>query len=229
MNSPDYLNLLDSALESLVPPGVAYAVAPMPEQPRFRFEAEAHWVRQASEKRQREFAAGRDCARAALSQVGLPEQAILADANGVPIWPEGALASLSHSRGYCAAVATDSKRLRMLGLDLEQTNRLSRSAMARVVHPSEEEAYVQDSQQRATLIFCAKEAFFKAQFPGWQTYGNFHDMQLAVEGGQSGSISVLTLGPRFPQELRSLASKIRFNFRYFEDFVVTVCWLDPAG
>jgi hypothetical protein len=33
------------------------------------------------------------------------------------------------------------------------------------------------------------------------------------------------LGKRFPEELRSLASEVQFRFCYFEDFVVSVCWL----
>lgn len=181
-------------------------------------------MRAAGDYRRCEFAAGRDCARAALAQVGYPAGPILADADGVPTWPGGALAAISHSRGYCAAVATHRADYRMLGLDLEKTTRLSRSAIERVVHPSEQ-SYVQSGQKKATLIFCAKEAFFKAQFPVWQTHGNFHDLELSVDGGESGAMTIRNVSERFPQELRSLAPDIRFRFCYFEDFVVCVCWL----
>ena len=182
-------------------------------------------MRTAGKYRQREFTAGRDCARAALAQLGCPEQPILHDPNGVPIWPDGAMAALSHSRGYCAAVAARQADFRMLGLDLEKTNRLSRAAITRVVHP-QEQSYVVGDQRRASLIFSAKEAFFKAQFPEWQTHANFHDLELALEGGDSGRILIQNMEQRFPDQLRALATDIQLRFCYFGDFVLTLCWLE---
>jgi len=227
MNAPSHFTSLDSALGSLLPTGIQFAVGPIPEESRFRFQAEADRMRSAGDYRKREFVAGRDCARAALVLIGFTEAPIPADEDGVPVWPEGALAAISHSRGYCAAVAGRRADYRILGLDLEKTNRLSHSAIKRVVHPNEQ-SYVQDDQKKATLIFCAKEAFFKAQFPVWQTHGNFHDLELAVEDGENGAMTIQNLGERFPDELRSLTSDIQFRFCYFEDFVVSACWLESS-
>jgi 4'-phosphopantetheinyl transferase EntD len=224
MSASNLLTLLDASLGSLLPRGITFAVGPIPAESRFRFQAEADRMRSAGDYRKREFVAGRDCARAALVSSGFPEGPISADEDGVPIWPAGALAAISHSRGYCAAIAANCSDYRMLGLDLEMTNRLSRSAIERVVHPKEQ-SYVQADQKKATLMFCAKEAFFKAQFPVWQTHGNFHDLELGVEDSETGSMKIRHLGKRFPEELRSLASEVQFRFCYFEDFVVSVCWL----
>lgn len=223
MSAPDYVTLLDSALRSLLPAGIKYAVGPIPEVSNFRFQAEADLMRSAGDSRKREFQAGRDCARAALEQTGFPGGPVLADQDGVPVWPEGASAALSHSRGYCAAIAARSSGYRMLGLDLEKTNRLTRSAVDRVVHPSEQ-SFVQSHQKKASLIFCAKEAFFKAQFPIWQTHANFYDLELAVDE-DAGEMTIENMDKRFPEELRSLGEKIEFRFSYFEDFVVSACWL----
>lgn len=223
MSEPNTVNLLDSALGSLLPAGIKHAVGRIPEGPRFRFQAEAERMGSAGDYRKREFAGGRDCARAALGRAGFPEEPIPADDDGVPVWPAGARAAISHSRAYCAAVAARSAEYRILGLDLEKTNRLSRSAIARVVHPKEQ-AYVQGDQQQASLLFCAKEAFFKAQFPVWRTNANFHDLVLAVDA-ENDSMAVQHIDRRFPEELRALATDIQFRFRFFEDFVVTACWL----
>ena len=225
MSAPDYAALLDSAVGSLLPMNISHAVGSIPAASSFRFQDEAEWMRSAGDHRRREFATARDCARAALAQIGYPEGPILADKDGVPDWPESAVAAISHSRGYCAAVAARRADCRMLGLDLEKTNRLSPSAIVRVVHPSEQ-SYVQNNQKKASLIFCAKEAFYKAQFPVWRTHANFNDLQLSVDAGENGAITIHRVGERFPEELRALAPHIRFRFCYFEDFVVSVCWLD---
>lgn len=223
MTAPDYTSLLGSALRGLLPPDVVCAVGVIPGESHFEFSVEADGLCTAGDYRKREFVAGRDCARTALEQLGLVRQPILPDEYGVPRWPEGVLGAISHSRGHCAALAAGSGAYRTLGLDLEKTNRLSPSAIKRTVHP-DEEAYVQDNQRRASLIFCAKEAFFKAQFPVWHTHANFHDLVFAVDEAE-GRLTVRDIGARFPDELRALAPKIAFRFSYFEDFVVSACWL----
>lgn len=223
MSGPDYTNLLSSALCGFLPEDLACSVGVIPKEPHFEFPLEADWFRTAGDYRKCEFVAGRDCARAALGQLGFARGPILPDEYGVPLWPEGALGAISHSRGYCAAIAARSATYRTLGLDLEKTNRLSPAAMRRTVHPGEQ-AYVRDSQKRASLIFCAKEAFFKAQFPLWHTHANFHDLEFAVDEA-GGRLTVRKMGSRFPEELRFLAESFVFRFSYFEDFVVSACWL----
>lgn len=227
MTIPDYTSLLGFALSDLLPADVECSVGLIPKTPRFEFSVEADCLSTAGDYRKCEFAAGRDCARSALAQLGFERKPIMPDEYGVPRWPDGALGSISHSRGYCAAIAARSAAYRTLGLDLEKTNRLSPSAMKRTVH-ADEESYVQDQQKRASLIFCAKEAFFKAQFPIWHTHANFHDLVFAVDESE-GRLTVRDIGARFPDELRRLAEKIEFRFSYFEDFVVSACWLEQAS
>ncbi|HKK17909.1 MAG TPA: 4'-phosphopantetheinyl transferase superfamily protein [Opitutales bacterium] len=223
MSDPDYTSLLSSTLQDLLPAGVHRSACRIPEEPSFEFEVEEQTMCTAGDYRKREFVAGRGCARSALAQAGFSRAAILPDEYGVPVWPEDALAAISHSRGYCAAIACRSADYRALGLDLEKTNRLSASAIARTVHPNEQ-GYVRNDQKRASLIFCAKEAFFKAQFPLWHTHGNFHDLEFAVDE-KTGLLTIQNISVRFPEDLRALSSKIRFRFSYFNDFVVSVCWL----
>lgn len=223
MSSPDYTNLLSSALSGFLPEGVAYSVGVIPRKFHFEFPLEADWFSTAGDYRKCEFVAGRDCARAALGQLGFARGPILPDEYGVPLWPVGVLGAISHSRGYCVAIAARSAAYQTLGVDLEKTNRLSPAAMRRTVHPGEQ-SYVRGSQKKATLIFCAKEAFFKAQFPFWHTHANFHDLEFAVDES-GGRLTVRDIGKRFPGELRALAESFVFRFSYFEDFVVSACWL----
>jgi len=226
MSNPDHVKLLSSALGCLLPEGVEHAVDVIPKQAIFEYVVEEERLSTAGGYRKCEFTAGRACARAALEKAGFSRGPILPDADGVPLWPEGALAAISHSRGYCAAIASRTSDYRTLGLDLEKTNRLSPAAIRRTVHPSEQ-LYVQDDQKKASLIFCAKEAFFKAQFPVWQTHANFHDLELEVDE-EAGELTIRSIDDRFPEELRNLVNSIKFRFVFFEDFVVSACWLKHA-
>lgn len=227
MSGPEDTSSLYSSLRALLPDDVACAVASVAETEEFEFRLEADCLSRAGDSRRREFLAGRECARAALEAIGYQRVPILPDPSGVPVWPEGALASISHSKGLCAAIAAKCGGYRILGLDLEKTNRLSPGAIQRTVHPHEED-YVGDDQKRASLIFSAKEAFFKAQFPLWRTHANFHDLELAVDEAAC-RLKIQGIDKRFPDELRSLAPEIEFRYGYVDDFVVSACWLRCRG
>lgn len=223
MDGPDHTSALLASLRALLPDDVACAVAKFPEVAQFEFQEEADCLSGAGLHRQCEFLAGRECARGALERIGFPRVPILPDTSGVPLWPDGALASISHSKGDCAAIAARASGYGMLGLDLEKTNRLGSSAIKRVVH-SNEQIYVGDDQKRASLLFSAKEAFYKAQFPRWRTPANFHDLELTVDEASS-SLRVEWIDKRFSKELSSRASEIEFRFAFVADYVVSACWL----
>lgn len=214
---------LNEALRVLVPEPAEFCACAIPSQAEFAFKEEELAVAQSGDYRKREFAAGRFCARAALLKAGFKAGPISVDEDGLPKWPDEALAVISHSRGYCAAIASSRSRFRVIGLDLEKTNRLSSAAIERVVH-QEEQSFVKDDQRLASLLFCAKEAFYKAQYPEWETSANFHDVVLSVDM-DAGSAEIVRMHERFPQQLRDLAGLIEFRFRFFGDFVVCLCWL----
>ena len=176
-------------------------------------------MQSAAANRRQEFIAGRRLAREAM-QVSVP---LVADADGLPLWPEGHIASISHSRGLCCAVAGAAEAFRCLGIDLEKTNRLSSAAAKRVVHPLEAD-FAGDDQVRASLLFCLKEAFYKAQFPRWRTPANFKDLALDVDWAH-GVAEVAELAEPFHLELRQAADRLRFRFGFCGEYVVSLCWL----
>lgn len=220
-------SLIDLALRDLLPEDISHSVCLIPEDSTFEFSLERDSLRTARDYRKREFVAGRDCARDALKQLGFPARPILSDSDGLPMWPKGAVACISHSKGYCATIAGMRTNYRTLGFDLEKTNRLSPAAVTRTVHP-DEQSFVQSNQKKASLIFCAKEAFFKAQYPLWFTHANFHDLVLDVNEAD-GCLHVASISERFPDELRAIAPKLQFRFRFVEDFVLVACWLETTA
>lgn len=160
-------------------------------------EAEARAVAQAVASRRREFAAGRACARAALRQLGLADAVIPAGADRAPCWPDGYLGSITHSGGISAAAVGRDVDWAGIGLDLEQSDRL-RPELWRMVLRAEEREWIErrpegESVSWATLIFSAKEAFFKFQYPLTGRWVGFQEASIVPEI-ESG-VFRLTLAP----------------------------------
>jgi 4'-phosphopantetheinyl transferase EntD len=123
-------------------------------------------VAQAGAKRRRDFALGRACARAALAALGQEDAAIGRSENGVPLWPAGVLGSITHTKGYAAALVAGAGHVRGLGIDAERVGGVTRDLWPRLFDVAEcdylSETDVRQQQVFATLFFSAKEAVYKA-------------------------------------------------------------------
>lgn len=161
---------------------IGTAPAPLP--------AEAPAVARAIPRRVAEFAAGRAAARAALAAAGLPRAAIPMGQDRAPIWPEGATGSITHSRDYALAVAAPAARFRGLGLDVEPDQPLPHDVLDEICD-SDECAWIAGQVQPlrwARLIFVAKEAAYKCQYPASRTLFGFEAMTVRVDPG-SGTLT----------------------------------------
>lgn len=153
------------------------------------FPDEEAIIANAVEKRRREFRAGRTAARLALSRI-MPEvldSPILSGENRQPIWPRGVIGSITHTAfSAYAAVALPGPRLRALGIDAEERNRLKAELWSMVFRPAEMEWLGRASAERrqglATIVFSAKESFYKAQFGLTGEWLGFQNAEVAVEG-----------------------------------------------
>ena len=225
LKAEETVTSLNHALKRILPPEVTHAATRIPPQySDFEYADEIQCVSEASNSRKSEFLTGRRCARGALKKLGCAPKSILRDSSGVPLWPENYCGVISHARGYCCAIASKTESYRVLGLDLEMTNRLSKAAMQRVVHPAEEE-FIKGCQRKASLLFSAKEAFYKMQYPEWRTPANFQDLVLEPVDIESGNLRVRMVGECFPESLREQVAFLRFRFQFFGDFVLTACLL----
>lgn len=101
----------DTTILSLLPHGAAGAEAFADGWVADMLPSEEALVARAVDKRRREFATGRDCARRALSQLGWDEVPILAGPKREPLWPAGIVGSITHCPGYCAAIVARSTSL----------------------------------------------------------------------------------------------------------------------
>jgi 4'-phosphopantetheinyl transferase EntD len=119
----------------------------------------------AAAKRQREFALGRACARAALARLGHDNAALRRKADGAPSWPDGIVGSISHTQGLAVALAAAAKVIRGLGVDVEQEGRVTPALYRHLFDPEERAQLAGLSEagrdRQAALLFSAKEACCK--------------------------------------------------------------------
>ncbi len=143
-------------------------------------------VATAHPKRQREFATARRLARQALGRLGIAAPPLLNDTERAPIWPPGVRGSLTHCDTR-AVVAVCRAEHGSVGIDVEHRPGLKPELWPSVLLPDEIEALEAlppDARARhALVLFSAKEALYKAQFPISRTYMGFRALHVRAEGG----------------------------------------------
>jgi 4'-phosphopantetheinyl transferase EntD len=168
------------------------------------FPAEARIVRAAGDKRRREFAGVRVCAREALLSLEVPPAPLLPGPRGEPAWPAGIVGSMTHCRDYrAAAVARRAEGTAAIGIDAEPHAQLPDVALDMVATPPEcrqlerlTGRWPQVSWGR--LLFSAKEAVFKAWYPLAHCPLDFLETEVELcvnSGAESGTFTAAVLRP----------------------------------
>ncbi|MEV0621357.1 4'-phosphopantetheinyl transferase superfamily protein [Nonomuraea sp. NPDC050404] len=150
------------------------------------FPEEEAVVARAVAKRRAEFATVRACARTALAKLGHPPAPLLPGERGAPIWPDGVVGSMTHCADYRAcAVSSDGDTL-AVGIDAEPHDRLPDGVLEAVSDPWERAWIARLGAERPEvswdrLLFCAKEAVYKAWFPLTRRWLDFSEASLSVD------------------------------------------------
>jgi 4'-phosphopantetheinyl transferase EntD len=187
--------------------------------PALLSEAERRCVDRAVPKRVQEFAAGRLCARRALAELGICDFQLLAAPDRQPIWPAAAVGSISHTQGYCSAVVGPRAQFAGLGLDTESSGAVGTELWAQTCSARESaqlRSLVPEWQIRAaSLIFSAKEAFYKCQYPLTAEWLEFTDIEIEPESWQldAGSYVVHPTRPLrlSPDSYHSMQGRFQFH------------------
>jgi len=165
------------------------------EHVRTLFAGEAAHLEPMVGGRRAEYATGRACAHAALAALDASgATAIQRDERGAPIWPDGVTGSISHTEGFCAAVAAQtSPTLASIGLDIERIDRVGERVRRRILTASElaavEAMPAAEAQRRTAMTFAAKEAFYKAQYQLTSTYLGFGAVEVRFDDDAVGFVS----------------------------------------
>jgi 4'-phosphopantetheinyl transferase EntD len=147
---------------------------------------EADAIAHAIPKRRTEFAAGRSAARTALAELGREPCAIPQGPDRAPLWPAGLTGSIAHCDNCCIAAVADGAHLRSLGIDIEPATQLA-SDLTAIICTKQELDWLDrhpDAGLAAKMIFSAKEAVYKAQYPLTRQIIGFDAVSLTIDNGR---------------------------------------------
>ena len=144
---------------------------------------EAPLIARSVPKRRNEFITVRHCARVAMGRLGMPESPILKGEKGEPCWPDGVVGSLTHCEGYRGAVVGRAAAVRSVGIDAEPHGVLPDRVLEAISLPAErrEIEALPAGLHWDRILFCAKEATYKAWFPLTQRWLGFEDAHITFE------------------------------------------------
>jgi 4'-phosphopantetheinyl transferase EntD len=150
-------------------------MAPLPE--------EEPLIAKSVAKRRNEFITVRYCARLALADLGVAPVPILKGDKGEPCWPDGVVGSLTHCEGYRGAVVGRSAQVRSVGIDAEPHGVLPKGVLDAISLPAErrELAAHPAGLHWDRILFCAKEATYKAWFPLTHRWLGFEDAHITFD------------------------------------------------
>lgn len=191
-------------IADLVPAGVSAQDAfgdSGPESSVPLFPAEQAVVDGTFDERRKEFTTVRGCARGALARLGVAPAPLVPGPLGAPSWPAGVVGSMTHCQGYRAAAVARAEDFAALGIDAEPREPLPGIVAARIVTDTESGWLRQDFPAAAglpldRLLFCAKEASYKALSPWTETRFGFQDF--IVRPRPDGTFRVVPPGAGMP-------------------------------
>jgi 4'-phosphopantetheinyl transferase EntD len=173
-----------AALQNMLGPNVGIGVTD-PKAAGALWPEETAAIARAIPKRRAEFAAGRHAARSAMVELGRAPCAIPQGPDRAPLWPAGLSGSIAHCDECCIAAVAYKKDYQTLGLDIEPATALAPDLTDIICTKPERDwlANLPDPGLAAKMIFSAKEAVYKAQYPLTGKVIGFDEVTLEIAGG----------------------------------------------
>lgn len=202
-------------IRTMVPSGAVLVMTTREGDPATLHPEEMMSLPGGSPKRWREFAAGRACARRAMSELSLPEGPVRRSADRTPMWPPGMVGSISHCPGLVAAIVAPSTVARGVGVDVERA--LLAASLRPLVMGVQKDAFsafeaIYGSRALA-VAFSTKEAAFKATYPLHGQMLGFDDIWLWPSLAQ-GHVKAVVRLPAMRDAQMSVACELAVGPRY---------------
>jgi 4'-phosphopantetheinyl transferase EntD len=213
----DELRSFRAGLAGILPPEAVLAVWGLDARETALLPVERAAISRAVPSRRREFARGRACARAALAALGLDPVAVPVGPDREPLWPEGVVGSITHAGDRVAAVVASTSGLAAIGIDVEARRPMAPDVRARVMLAEDR---VDVGEAGPLVVFSAKEAVFKALFPGTRVWMGF-DAVMLEEDAESGRLWARPSGrsPAAPG-----VEDLSGAYRVTDEWVTTAFW-----
>ena len=201
----DEISQLIASMDALPVPGIKLAGGIVSDDIKQVNENEFRLISSAGVKRQREFLCGRYYAHQILDSIGYSGFAISKDEKGCPAWPDGIRGSISHTNDYCVVAIAADESLSSVGIDLEESGRMKQSLWGRLFTKSEISQLKSIDQpieqmRQAAIMFSAKEAFYKYDYPLHRRQYDFTDVEVTLAGVPH-QLRLNITGPGQPTEL----------------------------
>jgi 4'-phosphopantetheinyl transferase EntD len=166
-----------------------------------------------------DFRAGRAAAREALRRLGVSPGPLLPAPSRALTWPAGAVGSITHCTGFCAAAVARSEHVLGLGLDAEPRSVLPEEITAEVCHADELRwcAGREEPGVWQRLLFSAKESAYKACYPLTDIELGF--LELTISPDNEGAFAVAL--PRRLVEALPRGSRVEGHYFLSRDHIVT--------
>jgi len=169
-------------------------------------------------KRKAQFLAGRIAIQSAFRNLKIQPESIRVDRYKAPIWPNNLSGSISHQSGLSVACLLQTDKA--IGLDVQKLlNEEEGLSCESVVLTSEDKEYIHHKsaenltkQQYISLIFSAKESFFKAAFKSVAHYFDFD------------AVSVHSLNIRKQQLILRCETSLSRGFKKGDKTVIQFCF-----
>lgn len=133
-------------------------------------------------KRRNEFALGRCAAHLALQKSGETTfSPILQKTGREPAWPSGFAGSITHCGEWAIAAVAKTDAVNSIGIDLEDCSAILVDELVDLVCTEAERASLfgaGNAKRELAAVFSAKEAAYKALFPIYRKFFDFHAIEL---------------------------------------------------
>jgi 4'-phosphopantetheinyl transferase EntD len=187
-------------IEKILPASVVSAEAFTDPADVALFPEEAAAVANAVDKRRREFATGRNCARVALGRLGVPPVPIVRGERGAPVWPAGIVGSITHCDGYRGVAVARDRDVLTVGIDAEPNEPLPNGVLDSVSLAAERTRLaLLDAAVPGVcwdrLLFSAKESVYKAWFPITGRWLGFEEADVTIHPDDGGFEARLLAAP----------------------------------
>ena len=169
---------LESTLEAIAAPGVLIGHRMIAHGDEFALLPEEQSAfKQSVVKVQRASGAARIVARGLMQRMGIPSQAVLKTAAGMPQWPKGFVGSMAHDSTVAIAALASRDQYLSIGVDIEPAEALEPSLID-LIATERERGAMGDSALQGRLLFVIKEAVYKTVYPLDHTFLEHHDVEV---------------------------------------------------
>ncbi|MDH7786010.1 4'-phosphopantetheinyl transferase EntD [Ochrobactrum sp. 19YEA23] len=177
-------NALNEAMRAVAPRGISTACRVIRDGDDNRLLADENATLPARNPvRRRASGAARIAARELLKTYGKDDFAILRGASGEPIWPSGIVGSLAHDDDMAVAAVASSAVFLSVGIDVEPAIALPEDIAALVKQPGDR--LPEGTADTDRILFCAKEAVYKAVYPLDRVILNYDDIIVDLQQGHA--------------------------------------------